>query len=242
MPQPPHNNIYNRNQNFFQPQAPQFARALPAYPQTMTHSPITMMNYFNNPSGPSIHQPPSMEHTHGHHQHQHIQPQKQQIPIDVVSLEFNLFRTYRYWLSNFQDLSQQRLSKLGCEDFISLLNQVNELKGAIEKLSPILRENAITGRVLLYCELSELKSVLQLNFGNWEIFKLLILSLRDIENNAKSIPSVKTDNRDINEGASGSQTQQPLPRIKQKSVIEKQVCKALWHFHVNTKSETFHSY
>jgi ankyrin repeat-rich membrane spanning protein len=117
---------------------------------------------------------------------------------------------------------------LSCEDFINLLSQVTELKTAIEKLSPILRENAITGRVLLYCDLNELKSVLKLNFGNWEIFKLLILSLRDIENNAKNIPSVKTDNRDLNDGASGNQTQQqPQLRMKQKSVIEKQVCKSI---------------
>jgi ankyrin repeat-rich membrane spanning protein len=48
---------------------------------------------------------------------------------------------------------------LSCEDFIALLGQVNELKTAIENLAPILRENGITGRVLLYCELTELKSV-----------------------------------------------------------------------------------
>lgn len=65
--------------------------------------------------------------------------------------------------------------------------------------------------------------VLQLNFGNWEIFKLLVISLRDIESNAKSIPTIKNDNRDNNDGASTSQLQ-PQPSVrKQKSVIEKQV-------------------
>lgn len=120
-----------------------------------------------------------------------------------------------------QDLTQVKLSKLTCEDFITLLGQVSELKNSIEKLAPVLRENAITGRVLLYCELNELKSVLQLNFGNWEIFKLLILSLREIETTAKMVPIVKTDNRDINDGATGSQ-QSSMTRMK-KSVIEKQV-------------------
>lgn len=129
---------------------------------------------------------------------------------------------------------------MSCEDFIDLLGKINELKGSIEKLAPLLRENAITGRVLLYCELNELKTVTQssqsiriqffnnyfrfqvlnLNFGNWEIFKLLILSLRDIENTAKTaIPVVKTDV--VNDGASGSQPQPPMGR--KKSVIEKQV-------------------
>lgn len=123
----------------------------------------------------------------------------------------------------FQDISQIKLSSLSSEEIINLLGQVEELKGAIEKLGPILRENAITGRVLLFCDLNELKPVLQLNFGHWEIFKLLVLNLRDIETTAKNIPIVKTDNRDINDGASGSQ-QPSLNRIKQKSVIEKQVC------------------
>lgn len=61
--------------------------------------------------------------------------------------------------------------------------------------------------------------MLNLNFGNWEIFKLLIHSLRDIENTAKStIPIVKTE--PVNDGASSSQ--QPVLGRK-KSLIEKQV-------------------
>lgn len=108
---------------------------------------------------------------------------------------------------------------MSCEDFIDLLGKINELKSSIDKLAPLLIENAITGRVLLYCDLNELKTVLNLNFGNWEIFKLLIHSLRDIENTAKtSIPVVKTDA--VNDGASGSQ--QPS-MVRKKSVIEKQV-------------------
>lgn len=115
-----------------------------------------------------------------------------------------------------------------------MLGQVNELKGTIDKLAPILRENAITGRVLLYCELNELKSVLQLNFGNWEIFKLLVQSLKDIEMTAKTIPIVKTDNRDINDGGPSSSQQ---PSIKRKSVIEKQVSlKNIMKININVHS------
>lgn len=65
--------------------------------------------------------------------------------------------------------------------------------------------------------------MLSLNFGNWEIFKLLILSLRDIENTAKTIPIVKTDSRETNEGSSSNQP--PLGR--KKSLIEKQVHKLI---------------
>lgn len=106
--------------------------------------------------------------------------------------------------------------------------QINELKMTIEKLAPILRDNAITGRVLLYCELNELKSVLMLNFGHWEIFKLLVMSLRNLENNPKSSVSFRVYNKDSSDGhQSNSQQQQQLqsnlPRLKQKSIIEKQV-------------------
>lgn len=73
--------------------------------------------------------------------------------------------------------------------------------------------------------------MLRLNFGNWEIFKLLVLSLRDIESNAKMIPTIKNDTRDNNDGASSSQLQpQPSINRKQKSVIEKQVNTILHYF------------
>lgn len=120
-----------------------------------------------------------------------------------------------------------KLSKLSCEELISLLMQINELKITIEKLAPILRDNAITGRVLLYCELNELKSVLMLNFGHWEIFKLLVMSLRNLENNPKSSVSFRVDNKDSSDGHQSNiqqqQQQSNQPRLKQKSIIEKQV-------------------
>lgn len=103
--------------------------------------------------------------------------------------------------------------------------QINELKLTIEKLAPILRDNAITGRVLLYCELNELKSVLMLNFGHWEIFKLLVMSLRNLENNPKSSVTFRVDNKDSSDGhqINAQQQQSTQPRLKQKSIIEKQV-------------------
>lgn len=59
----------------------------------------------------------------------------------------------------FQDISQIKLSKLSCDDLIQLLGQINELKGTMESLSVNLKENAITGKVLMYCDLNELKLV-----------------------------------------------------------------------------------
>lgn len=103
----------------------------------------------------------------------------------------------------------------------------------MDRLAKALEDNAISGRVLLHCDLMELKSVIQfwaislifirteyisfssfctqvlgLNFGHWEIFRLLVNCLRDIE---KMQPSIKPS-EDI-----------PVMPGRRKTVIEKQV-------------------
>lgn len=66
--------------------------------------------------------------------------------------------------------------------------------------------------------------VLKLNFGHWEIFKMLMLSLREGEHTKTSVVTFKNDSKDMNDGASSSQVQvNQHGRVKQKSVIEKQV-------------------
>ncbi|XP_053965954.1 kinase D-interacting substrate of 220 kDa B isoform X2 [Anastrepha ludens] len=79
------------------------------------------------------------------------------------------------------DVLQTKLSDLTVEGVISLIERVDDLRPALPKLSPILRENAINGRVLKYCDINDLKGVLGLNFGHWELFRLLINTLRDCE-------------------------------------------------------------
>lgn len=91
-----------------------------------------------------------------------------------------------------------------------MLKEVEELEPAFERLAKALIENAISGRVLMHCELNELKSLLGLSFGHWEIFRLLVHCLRDIE---KLQPTLKLTEVDS--------MQPTFPR--QKSVIEKQV-------------------
>lgn len=103
-----------------------------------------------------------------------------------------------------------RLSKLSVEGLTALLKEIEELEPAFERLSQALQDNAISGRVLMHCDLNELKTLLGLNFGHWEIFRLLINCLRDIE---KLQPTLKLTEVDS--------IQPTFPR--QKSVIEKQV-------------------
>lgn len=103
-----------------------------------------------------------------------------------------------------------RLTKLSVDGLTALLKGIEELESAFERLSQALQANAISGRVLMHCDLNELKSILGLNFGHWEIFRLLINCLRDIE---KLQPTLKLTEVDP--------VQPTFPR--QKSVIEKQV-------------------
>ncbi|XP_065370599.1 kinase D-interacting substrate of 220 kDa isoform X3 [Calliphora vicina] len=79
------------------------------------------------------------------------------------------------------DILQTKLSDLTVEGIISLLERVEDLKPTLTKLAPTLRENAVNGRVLKYCELNDLKQVLNLSFGHWELFRLLITTMRDYE-------------------------------------------------------------
>ncbi|XP_060660122.1 LOW QUALITY PROTEIN: kinase D-interacting substrate of 220 kDa [Drosophila nasuta] len=79
------------------------------------------------------------------------------------------------------DILQTKLTDLTVEGVISLLERIEDLKPTLQKLAPVLRDNAINGRVLKHCELTDLKAVLGLSFGHWELFRLLITTLRDCE-------------------------------------------------------------
>lgn len=103
-----------------------------------------------------------------------------------------------------------RLTKLSVDGLTALLKGIEELEPAFERLTKALEANAISGRVLMHCDLNELKSLLGLSFGHWEIFRLLINCLRDIE---KLQPTIKLSEVDA--------VQPTFPR--QKSIIEKQV-------------------
>lgn len=93
----------------------------------------------------------------------------------------------------------------------ALLKEIDELAPTYDRLTSSLQENAISGRVLIHCDLNELKAVLGLSFGHWEIFRLLVNCLRDIE---KYQPAIKVNELDT--------TLQPTFQ-RQKSTIEKQV-------------------
>jgi len=58
------------------------------------------------------------------------------------------------------DILQTKLTDLTVEGVISLLERIEDMKPALPKLAPVLRENAINGRVLKHCDMPDLKSVM----------------------------------------------------------------------------------
>lgn len=51
------------------------------------------------------------------------------------------------------------LSELSTDGVIALIERIEDLKPTLPKLEPILRQNAINGRVLKHCDINDLKNV-----------------------------------------------------------------------------------
>ncbi|XP_046424348.1 kinase D-interacting substrate of 220 kDa B isoform X3 [Neodiprion fabricii] len=80
------------------------------------------------------------------------------------------------------DILEMKLSSLSVNGVCDLLGKVEELSPAqAARYKNVIRENNISGRVLLHCDLQELKKVLKMGFGDWELFRIVIASLREAE-------------------------------------------------------------
>ncbi|XP_068991916.1 kinase D-interacting substrate of 220 kDa B isoform X5 [Neodiprion pinetum] len=80
------------------------------------------------------------------------------------------------------DILEMKLSNLSVNGVCDLLGKVEELSPAqAARYKNVIRENNISGRVLLHCDLQELKKVLKMGFGDWELFRIVIASLREAE-------------------------------------------------------------
>ncbi|XP_063216492.1 kinase D-interacting substrate of 220 kDa isoform X3 [Bacillus rossius redtenbacheri] len=86
----------------------------------------------------------------------------------------------------------QRLSSLTVDDVCDLLDKLEDLHGPrVAQYARAVRDNNISGRVLLFCDLGELKDVLQMGFGDWELFRVLVVSLREQEMAQPDDPALK---------------------------------------------------
>jgi len=71
------------------------------------------------------------------------------------------------------------LSVAGVSQLISKLPDIQQ--SYLSTYISVIQDNNINGRVLTTCDLDELKRVLRMTFGDWEIFRMAILTLRDLE-------------------------------------------------------------
>ncbi|XP_026807360.1 kinase D-interacting substrate of 220 kDa B-like isoform X5 [Rhopalosiphum maidis] len=75
-----------------------------------------------------------------------------------------------------------KLSSSSVDEICKLLTRIRDLQESnIPKYTQIIKDNNLTGCVLLHCNLNELKNVLKMNFGDWELFRIVLLALRDKE-------------------------------------------------------------
>jgi len=74
------------------------------------------------------------------------------------------------------------LSVLSVEQTCLLVRSIEHINTAmLDTYCATISYNNITGRVLLHCQLDELRNVLNMNFGDWELFKILLATMREDE-------------------------------------------------------------
>ena len=77
------------------------------------------------------------------------------------------------------EITDKPLSKKTVEEICNVLKQINGLTNSrITNYCDVIVNENISGAVLAHCNISELKNVLTMNFGDWEIFQLVLISLR----------------------------------------------------------------
>ncbi|KAL0100895.1 hypothetical protein PUN28_019347 [Cardiocondyla obscurior] len=81
--------------------------------------------------------------------------------------------------SEILEIKLSTLSVNGVCDLIEKIENLNAAQAPIYKQA--IKENNINGRVLLHCDLQELKKVFKMTFGDWELFRMVIVSLREME-------------------------------------------------------------
>ncbi|XP_078035636.1 ankyrin repeat-rich membrane spanning isoform X2 [Augochlora pura] len=80
------------------------------------------------------------------------------------------------------EILEIRLSSLTVNGICDLIDRIESLNpNQTSQYKNVIKDNNINGRVLLHCDLQELKKVLKMAFGDWELFRMVIVSLREVE-------------------------------------------------------------
>ncbi|CAH1185599.1 unnamed protein product [Phyllotreta striolata] len=134
------------------------------------------------------------------------------------------------------EILETKLSTLSVDGVVKLLTGMIDINPhSVGDYVKTIREHNINGRVLLHCDLDELKKLLKMSFGDWEMFKVMLVILREQEissvlrqDEIKPIRLLKPVERknSVGKGPSCSSEKEKLQddgRQRKQSIIEKQV-------------------
>ncbi|CAL4240545.1 unnamed protein product, partial [Meganyctiphanes norvegica] len=82
------------------------------------------------------------------------------------------------------EAGEKPLSSMGVEDVYLLLSKLEGLSSAsLPRYKEQIIQHNINGRVLTHCDMEDLKKVISMSFGDWELFTMLVEVLREQEVN-----------------------------------------------------------
>uniref|UniRef100_A0A8B9VKI8 Kinase D-interacting substrate of 220 kDa n=1 Tax=Anas zonorhyncha TaxID=75864 RepID=A0A8B9VKI8_9AVES len=110
--------------------------------------------------------------------------------------------------NRFGSISHVSLSTMSVEAVCEKLKQIDGLdQSMLPQYSATIRKANINGRVLAQCNIDELKKEMNMNFGDWHLFRSMILEMRNSENQA-----VQEDPRGTTEHAASAISHSELTR------------------------------
>ncbi|XP_073984772.1 ankyrin repeat-rich membrane spanning isoform X3 [Rhodnius prolixus] len=78
------------------------------------------------------------------------------------------------------EISEVQLENLSVAGVCQLITRLTDLQQSqVANYIATIQTNNINGRVLLHCNLADLKAVLNMSFGDWEMFRIVIMRLRE---------------------------------------------------------------
>eukprot|EP00092_Neocalanus_flemingeri_P001634 GFUD01001744.1.p1 GENE.GFUD01001744.1~~GFUD01001744.1.p1 ORF type:complete len:1748 (+),score=397.63 GFUD01001744.1:305-5548(+) len=126
------------------------------------------------------------------------------------------------------------LSSFNLEQVSTLVRTIEGINTSmVDTYCASIMSNNVTGKVLLYCQTNELRNVINMNFGDWELFKLVLKAMREDEhispNRITTQADVVADNlnpdREFREASHEkiSRSETKYRHHKHQTAIEKQV-------------------
>ena len=95
-----------------------------------------------------------------------------------------------------EQFREMTLSSLAVEQICHLLSLVDGIQRSnVDKYLETLRLENVNGKVLKNCDLHDLKLSLKMSFGDWELFKVVIVEMRENEEAMKSFPTQPLERR-----------------------------------------------